>query len=93
MAKNKPEPGPKEFQIQIDRTHYTVQKESMTGEELRNVPDEMLGVEVDLWEVVPGETDNKVENDEAVDIKNGMRFFTAPAQITPGFLTIDSCRW
>lgn len=75
---------PKEFQIQIDRMHYTVHKELMTGLELRHVPPTPIGPDRDLWEVVPGGTDRKIADDQVVDIRNGLRFFTAPAQINPG---------
>jgi hypothetical protein len=34
--------------------------------------------------VVPGGTDRKIGDTEVVDIRDGKRFFTAPAQINPG---------
>lgn len=82
----KPEnPGEKhEFNIQIDRTHYKVQKSQMTGLELRQVPPTPIGPERDLFEVVPGGTDRKIGDSDVVEIKDGKRFFTAPAQINPG---------
>lgn len=76
--------GPREFRIQIDRVHYTVQQDRMTGVEIRRVPDPPIGPERDLFEVVPGHPDNKVEDDEVIEIKNGKRFFTAPGTINPG---------
>ena len=72
------------YEIQIDRKHYRVEQEEMTGAELRKVPDEPIGPERDLFEVVPGEPDKKVENDDKVQIRNGKRFFTAPGHINPG---------
>ncbi len=72
------------FQIQIDRTEYIVHKEQMTGEELRHVPPTPIGPDRDLFEVVPGGSDRKIGNEEIVEIRNGLRFFTAPAQINPG---------
>lgn len=73
-----------EFHIQIDRVHYTVKKRVMTGEELRHVPPTPIGPDRDLFEVVPGGHDRKIANDEKVEIRDGERFFTAPAQINPG---------
>ena len=73
-----------EFQIQIDRTHYTVAKEQMTGSELRQVPTPPIGPERDLFEVVPGHPDRKVSENDLIEIKSGARFFTAPAHINPG---------
>lgn len=75
---------PPKFQIQIDRVHYTVTQEKMTGAELRKVPQAPIGSERDLFEVVPGGSDHKIADTETVEIRNGKRFFTAPAQINPG---------
>src|SRR5438552_3305456 len=72
------------FQIQIDRTHYTVTEPQMTGLQLRHVPNPPIGPDRDLFEVVAGGSDRKIADDEVVEIKNGLRFFTAPAQINPG---------
>jgi len=74
----------KKFQIQIDRVHYTVTQEVMTGAELRRVPSPPIGPDRDLFEVVPGGTDKKIEDNEPVEIREGERFFTAPAHINPG---------
>ncbi len=79
-----PERRPREFQIQIDRTHYRVDQEQMTGAELRRVPNPPIGPDRDLWEVVPGGADRKIGDADTVEIRNGKRFFTAPAQINPG---------
>lgn len=73
-----------DFRIQIDRVHYTVERQHMTGEALRDVPDPPIGPDRDLFEVIPGHSDRKIEDTTVVDIKNGLRFFTAPAHINPG---------
>lgn len=75
-----------EFHIQIDRVHYTVTQNVMTGEQLRHVPTPPIGPDRDLFEVVPGGTDRKIADEEKVEIRDGKRFFTAPAQINPGIL-------
>ena len=75
---------PEKFEIQIDRKHYQVEKDEMTGVELRQVPYEPIGPDRDLFEVVPGESDKKIELTTVVKIRNGKRFFTAPAHINPG---------
>jgi len=74
----------REFHIQIDRAHYKVDKHEMTGEQLRHVPPTPIGPDRDLFEVVPGGTDRKIGNTDIVEICDGKRFFTAPAQINPG---------
>lgn len=73
-----------DLHIQIDRVHYTVHQRVMTGEELRHVPTPPIGPDRDLFEVVPGGTDRKIADNDKVEIRDGKRFFTAPAQINPG---------
>lgn len=75
---------PHHFEIQIDRVHYTVTKEEMTGAEIRAVPPTPIGADRDLFEVMPGGTDLKIDYTHTVHIRSGMRFFTAPVQINPG---------
>jgi len=78
------EHAPKGYRIQIDRNHYTVTQNEMTGAELRKVPEPPISPDRDLFEVVPGGTDRKIADSDVVQIHNGQRFFTAPAQINPG---------
>lgn len=76
--------GPPHFQIRIDRDHYQVTQATLTGAELRALADPDIGEDRDLFEVVPGGSDIKIENDTVVEMRSGLRFFTAPAQINPG---------
>ena len=72
------------YQIQIDRVHYTVEQDALTGAELRALVAPPVGPDRDLFEVVPGGTDRKVETSDVVRMRNGLRFFTAPSHINPG---------
>jgi len=72
------------FHIQIDRVRYRVAKREMTGTELRHLTTPPIGPERDLFEVVPGGSDRKIEDTQVVEIRSGLRFFTAPAHINPG---------
>lgn len=84
---NQGHPGPPPghvYHIQIDRVHYKVTQANMTGLELRQVPPTPIGPDRDLFEVVPGGTDRKIGDEDVVEIRDGKRFFTAPAQINPG---------
>lgn len=77
-----------DLRIQIDRVHYEVSALEMTGTELRAVPPPPQGpisADRDLFLVVPGGTDEKIADDQSLNLHNGMRFFTAPAQINPGY--------
>lgn len=78
-----PDP-PKSFEIKIDRTTYKVHQDVLTGAELRRLPEPDIGADRDLFEVVPGGSDLKIEASTRVEMRNGLRFFTAPAQINPG---------
>jgi hypothetical protein len=75
---------PPSFQIQIDRVHYTVHEEEMTGAQLRLVPPSGIPADRDLWEVRPGEEDRLIGDTDVVKIRDGLRFFTAPRHINPG---------
>ncbi|MBN8279148.1 MAG: multiubiquitin domain-containing protein [Gammaproteobacteria bacterium] len=77
-------PHPHEIHIQIDRAHYTIKQKTITGRELRMVPASPIGQERDLFEVVPGGSDRKIADTDIVALRDGQRFFTAPAQINPG---------
>lgn len=80
-----PEPDKdKKFVIKIDRAQYKVREEVLTGAELRQLPNPDIGSDRDLFEVVPGGSDIKIEASAQVKMRHGLRFFTAPAQINPG---------
>jgi hypothetical protein len=78
---------PEKFQIQIDRVHYTVTAASLTGAQLRALVAPPIASDRDLFEVVPGGTDRKIDDGQAVAMRNGLRFFTAPSHINPGLTT------
>lgn len=70
--------------IKIDRKEYKVREPVLTGAQLRRLPEPDIGPDRDLFEVVPGGSDWKIANDQEVKMRDGLRFFTAPAQINPG---------
>lgn len=72
------------FTIKIDRTEYEVRERKRTGAQLRNLPRPPIGPDRDLFEVVPGGSDLKILDAMEVKMRDGLRFFTAPAQINPG---------
>jgi len=82
---------PKVFHIQIDREHYEVADEQMTGAQLRQVPSPPIPPDRDLYQVVPGHPDLKIEDQDVVEIRNGLRFFTAPGTINPGKCPRGTC--
>jgi hypothetical protein len=76
-----------EIKIQIDRVHYEVRQGTMTGSQIRAIPTPPIGVDRDLFEVVPGHADRKILDNEQVELRNGTRFFTAPSTINPGSMS------
>jgi hypothetical protein len=71
--------------IHIDKDMFQVDQKVMTGTELRALPTPPIGPDRDLFEVVPGPADDLLIGDEQpVDLKDGMHFFTAPSTINPG---------
>lgn len=76
--------GSPHVNIQIDREHFQVEAKALTGAELRALPEVPIGPDRDLFQVVPGGQDLKIESTQSVALKSGMRFFTAPGQINPG---------
>ena len=72
------------FTVKIDRTEFQVSERKRTGAQLRELPQPPVGVDRDLFEVVPGGSDRKIDAHEEVKMRDGLRFFTAPARINPG---------
>lgn len=84
----KPDPD-KLFEIQIDRLMYKLKENRLTGADLRRVPEPPISPERDLFEIVPGHSDRKVEDDDRIIIRDGLRFFTAPNTINPGIYFVS----
>jgi hypothetical protein len=75
---------PTQVVIHIDKKEYKSGAEELTGAQLRTLADPDIGAQFDLWLEVPGKEDEKIGDDETVELKNGMHFFSAPRQINPG---------
>ena len=73
---------PEHPEIFIDKKHYRAPKNPMTGAELRVLGGVDPGY--DLWEVVPGSDDVRIENQQSVKLKEGEHFYTAPSTLNPG---------
>lgn len=70
--------------IKIDRLDYPVYVREMTGAQLRVVPSPDVAADRDLWLDVPDKRDVKVQDEDIIQLHDGMRFFTAPGRINPG---------
>ena len=85
-----PPDRPGKFHIRIDRKDYELTADqltdgALTGSQLRQRAEPPIGPDRDLFEIVPGGSDRKIENNDKVEIRNWMRFFSAPATINPGW--------
>jgi Prokaryotic E2 family E/Multiubiquitin len=91
--------------ISIDDKKYRAPKEVMTGTELRHLAQPPIAADRDLFEEVAGPADDKkIADEERVQLKSGMRFYSAPRTINPGdvphlpeldeeYLTTKGMRW
>lgn len=76
---------PPRFEIFIDKDRFEVDEPALTGAQLRALPKPPVGQDRDLWEEVPGPGDDKkIGDEERVEMRNGLRFFTTPRAVTPG---------
>lgn len=76
---------PKTYNIKIDRDHFKVAHDSLTGAQLRALPDPDLGSDVDLYlEGRGGDEDRVIGDDSSVPMDNGLHFFSAARTINPG---------
>ncbi len=75
----------KTIKIRLDREQFDVADGTISGAEIRALPEPDVPTDRAIWKVVPGpEDDIPVEDADRVEIKNGDRFFTAPRVIAPG---------
>jgi hypothetical protein len=78
-------PGDHGIPIQIDGKPYTTPTATMTGAGIRSLVTPPIGADRDLFLVVPGPADDvKVGDADAIELKPGSHFFSAPKTINPG---------
>ena len=80
---DKPEDD-KSYSIKIDRTEYVLNENRLTGADLRKIPKSPIPPDRDLFQIIPGRPDKKIEDEDKILITDGLRFFTAPNTINPG---------
>jgi hypothetical protein len=73
-----------EFVIHVDRKQYKVPGPTISGAQVRQLPDPPIGVDFDLYEEQPGGEDMLIEDATLVELKNGLHFFSVPKTINPG---------
>jgi hypothetical protein len=77
-------PEHKTYSILIDKKLFKVEQPTLTGAELRALPDTDIGPEFDLFLVVPGGMDQLIAIDQVVELREGQHFVSVPRDVTPG---------
>lgn len=82
---DRPSPeAPGKVPILIDGEKIHAPRGSLTGAELRRLTMPPIGTDRDLWLDLNGDLDDLIEDDEPVELRPQMRFFTVPKVINPG---------
>ncbi|GLV14737.1 hypothetical protein Heshes_24210 [Alicyclobacillus hesperidum] len=68
--------------IFIDKKRYPIEKDAMTGSELKSLAG--IPQDYELWLEVHSGEDDKIENTQSIELKSGMKFFSVPPVINPG---------
>ena len=84
---------PEGLHIRLDRQDVKVLFASLhdgelTGREIRELATPPIGADRDLFEIVPGGSDRKIEDGDTVTIRDHLRFFSAPRNINPGTVAV-----
>ena len=85
----RPVTPPGTLHIQLDRQDIQISPcrlhdGALTGRQLRELATPPIGSDRDIFEIVPGGSDRKIEDGDAVAIHDHLRFFSAPRNINPG---------
>lgn len=80
---------PGALHIRLDRQDIEVSPDLLhngtaTGRQIREWATPPIGPDRDLFEIVPGGSDRKIEDGDTVEIRDHLRFFSAPRNINPG---------
>lgn len=85
----RPVEPPGALHIRLDRQDVVVSPDllhngTLTGRQIRELATPPIGPDRDLFEIVPGGSDRKIEDGDTVEIRDHLRFFSAPRNINPG---------
>ena len=80
---------PSPLHIRLDRQDVEVSPAdlhdgTLTGQQIRDLATPPIAPDRDLFEIVPGGSDQKIGNEDTVAIRDHIRFFSAPRNINPG---------
>lgn len=84
-GKHGPDKGPDTIPIHIEGEQFKVPAGSLTGAQLRAVPEPDIAADRKLWLEQPGNQDDTLVRDgDSIELKPGMHFYTSPGTINPG---------
>ena len=80
---------PDALHIRVDRQDIKISPDllhdgTLTGQQIRELETPPIAPDRDLFQIVPGGSDRKIEDGDAVVIRDHLRFFSAPRNINPG---------
>ncbi|MFA6486491.1 MAG: multiubiquitin domain-containing protein [Candidatus Magasanikbacteria bacterium] len=79
------EKKPKQITIIIDHKEYKTEEKRMSGLEIRALANPPISQDRDLFLVINHDKpDEKINDEQVVQLKNGMHFYSAPRTINPG---------
>lgn len=79
----KPNENPGKISIIIDKKQHFAPSETMTGAELKALGG--VAAAYDLFKDVPGQGDDeKIADNQSVELKNGDHFYSVPKELNPG---------
>jgi hypothetical protein len=77
---------PRKFRVRIDREDFEVAQQSITGQQLRELPNPPIADDRDLYQEVANGDDKLIKKSDVVTLNEDAitAFFTSPTHVTPG---------
>ena len=73
---------PKAFTIEIDGAKYDWAGEKITGAQIRGLPPNPIPSNRVLLQVIANQHDRLVKDDETIEVRGDLRFFTTPEEVS-----------
>lgn len=77
-------PEHKSYSIHVDNKLFKVGQATITGAELRALPQPPIGPDRELIQVVPGGLDIVINDGDVIELREGEHFVSTPRNVTPG---------
>ncbi|MEV6973243.1 multiubiquitin domain-containing protein [Kitasatospora sp. NPDC093806] len=77
-----PSPSARRITVFIDGSEYDTAHHRATPAQLRKIPNPDIPTDRAIWLDIPDAPDRRLAEDEPVDLRDGMRFFSDPQPLT-----------